>query len=96
MHPDLATRRRLFVQASQSYTHADLAWRQSLARARKLVPSTISRKVAPLGAPGSRMRKLYDDRDKALERLHVARLKLDLARARISSQPHDDTMAPAF
>lgn len=83
MHPDLKTRHRLFVQASQSYTDADFAWRRQ-ARARP--PVSISRKISALGAPGSRLRQLYEDRDKALARLRVAQIKYDVARARLAQQ----------
>ncbi|MGR3635007.1 MAG: hypothetical protein ACU0BK_03680 [Shimia sp.] len=86
MHPDLKTCRRLFVQASQSYTAADFAWRKALSHARALVPGAVSRKVSTIGAPGSRMRRLYEARDKALHRLQVAHLKLDVARTRLADQ----------
>ncbi|TCL07973.1 hypothetical protein BXY66_0004 [Shimia isoporae] len=86
MHPDLKTRHRLFVQASQSYAVADRAWRIGLRNARSLVPIAVSSKVSTLGAPGSRIRKLYEDREKALQRFQVAHVKFDIARARIAQQ----------
>ncbi|MCP4818958.1 MAG: hypothetical protein GY883_07205 [Shimia sp.] len=96
MHPDLKNRHRLFLQASQSYLKADLAWRHSLRRARALMPGEMSRKISSYGAPGSSVRRLYEDRDKALERLQVARLKYAVARARLARRQSFDAIAAPY
>jgi len=83
MHSDLKTHRRVFVFASQTYTLADTAWRKGLREAALLVPDVEGHGYWKIGNPGSRMRRLYDQRDQALQRMTVARLKLQVAKARL-------------
>lgn len=83
MHPDLKARRRMVIHASRAYMVADLSLRRALEDARVLVPDVIDHNVWRIGHPGSRIRRLYDERHRAMERMEVARLKLDLARRRL-------------
>lgn len=83
MHPYLEIRRRMLDKAVRRYALADAAWRQGLEQAALLVPGAIGRGHAMIGNPGSRVRRLYDERDRALQRLAAARLKLHEARGRI-------------
>lgn len=83
MHPDLKTRRRVLVLASQSYARADAAWMAGLNEAAKLIPGVMGHGYWAIGNPGSRIRRLYEQREHALERLAVTRLKLQIAKDRI-------------
>lgn len=84
MHPYLNTRRRVLFRAARSYDTADTAWKAGLREASALVPETIGRSRWMIGNPGSRIRRLYDDREKALQRLAVAHLKLKIAQDRLA------------
>ena len=86
MHPDLKTRRRMVIHASRAYMVADLSLRRALEDARGLVPDVIDHNVWRIGHPGSRIRRLYEERHRAMERMDVARLKLDLARRRLAAR----------
>ncbi len=95
MHADLKSRRRLLVNASQSYLVADGAWRQGLREARAFIPDAINHNVWKIGNLGSRIRKLYEARDRALQRLVAAQLKIQVAKKRIQnrqSQTHHATL----
>jgi len=84
MHPYLKTRRRLFAHAVQTYIRADAAWRQGLRDAAVLVPELRVHGVWMIGNPGSRMRRLYEERNRALDRMASARAKLAVARRRLA------------
>jgi len=86
MHPDLKTPRRVVIFASQTYESADTAWRRGLREASLLVPDVEGHGYWKIGNPGSRMRRLYDQRDQALQRMTAARLKLQVAKARLFEQ----------
>ncbi|WP_197917261.1 hypothetical protein [Thiosulfatihalobacter marinus] len=83
MHPDLKARRRMVMHTSRAYVAADLSLRRALEDARTLVPDVIDHSIWRIGHPGSRIRRLYDERHRALERMQVACLKFDLARRRL-------------
>ncbi|PSL18927.1 hypothetical protein [Shimia abyssi] len=89
MHPALRTRHRFVVHATLAFTKADNALRLAQRETRALMPDITSAKVRLIGHPGSRMRRLYDDRNRALERMQVAYLKLDRARSRLNTQNAD-------
>ena len=84
MHPDLKTRRRMLVHASIRYARSDRALARALDDARQFVPDVTVHSVLRIGQPGSRIRQLYDARHAAMERLQVARLKFEIARARLA------------
>ncbi len=83
MHPYLEIRRRMLDKATRRYAEADTALRQALEQAALLVPGAIGRGYLMIGNPGSRVRRLYDERDRALQRLAAARAKLHEARGRV-------------
>ncbi|SDC62647.1 hypothetical protein [Ruegeria marina] len=83
MHPYLKIRRRMLDKALRRYALADAAWRRGLEQAALLVPGAMGRGHVMIGNPGSRVRRLYDERDRALQRLAAARTKLHEARRRI-------------
>ncbi|MGR3761053.1 hypothetical protein ACUXV3_13105 [Roseobacteraceae bacterium NS-SX3] len=83
MHPDLRKRRAILIRARTIYEQADADWRAGLRAAQELVPGSRSRGYWSIGNPGSRIRALYDERDRALQRLDVALQKLEVARERL-------------
>jgi hypothetical protein len=86
MHAYLKSRRRLLLNASQSYVVADCAWQQGLRDAGEFIPDAVGHNVWKIGNPGSRIRKLYEARDHALQRLVAAQLKIQVAKKRIQDQ----------
>lgn len=96
MHADLKSRRRLLVNASQSYVVADGAWHQGLREAVAFISDAVGHNVWKIGNPGSRIRKLYEARDHALQRLVVAQLKIQVAKKRIQDQQSRPPKASSF
>lgn len=86
MHADLKSRRRLLINASQSYVFADDAWHQGLREATAFITDAVGPNTWKIGNPGSRIRMLYEARDQALQRLVVARLKIQVAKQRIQDR----------
>lgn len=82
VHKTLKLRHRVLVEASTRYQRADQAWRHGLATAEQFIPEAVGRGYWAIGNPGSRVRRLYDERDNALRRLNVAIAKLKAGRAR--------------
>ena len=97
MHPSLQTRHRLVVIAYERYSAADMEWRAGLREASQIVPDVVGRSYWKIGNPGSPMRRLFDQRARALETLAVARLKLRVAKERLevssvdSGRPRPET-----
>ncbi len=84
MHVDLHTRRKLCIAAYAEYQDADRAWEKALTEASELVPDMVGRGYWRLGNRGSQIRQLYERRDRALQKMIVARLKLGEAKKRLS------------
>lgn len=83
MQIELRTRHRVLALASQRYVQADLAWRAALSAAAQIVPEVSGHGYWMIGEPGSRIRRLYDQRQRALERLDAARSKWTVAKHRL-------------
>lgn len=86
MQSDLDLRRRVLVKLYRRYIAADRAWELETRAAMTWLPEVPAVKLALIGNPGSRVRRLYDRREEALERLQVARTKLESARRRQASR----------
>lgn len=86
MQTYLAARRRLLVLSYNRYVVADRVWKQALNTASELVPDVIGRGYWRLGTSRSRLRKLYIERDRALQKMMVARLKLSEAKRRLAQR----------
>lgn len=82
MTPDLETRRRALVVFYRRYLRADHAWRVAQREARSWFPPAQRPAVPPIGDAGSRLRRLYDRRDKALVQLAAAHRELNAGRLR--------------
>lgn len=90
MHADLATRRRVLLIIYQRYTAAELAWNMAQQEMKALFPTTSHHSSSIIGNPGSSVRRLYDQRERAIHQLQVARLKLEVAKQRLAKR-HQDT-----
>lgn len=82
MHPDLRVPRRVLLHSYEVYVLADRDWRAALDEAALYVPDLPRRRVWWIGAPQSRLRRLYEARSHALETMTVARIKLRRAQER--------------
>lgn len=91
MHRELAAYQRLLVIAYRRYLEADRALASRLSDMRAVFPPHSVPYRGTIGAPGSPIRRLYEDRDHALLRLHAAREKFNAARARIHRRPARST-----
>lgn len=79
-------RRKFFIASYSAYLKADRAWTEALNAASDLVPDVVGHGYWRLGAPHSRLRRLYLERDRALHRMMVARSKLNTAKSRRSAR----------
>lgn len=86
MQSDLDLRRRVLVKLYRRYLTADRDWVMETRLAVAWLPEAPPEKLALIGNPGSRVRRLYDRREAALERLHAARAKLENARRRTEAR----------
>lgn len=84
MTPELEIRRRMLLVVYRRYIAADREWRQAQREAVSWFPVASPRRVPPIGDPGSRGRRLRDRRDRAVDQLAVAMLKLNEARRRLA------------
>lgn len=83
MHPDLRAPHRLLARAYTAYVRADHDWRRAAEAAATWFPEPMPPQIPALGDPGSRVRRLYDRRERALIQIHAARAKLEAARLRL-------------
>ena len=83
MHRQLEAHRRVMIIAYRRYITADRALETARSTARSWFPEAPTRGTALIGNPGSRIRHLYERRDRALARLELARQALDEAQDRI-------------
>jgi hypothetical protein len=83
MKAELAKRRRVLIDFYTEYLVADRAWTEALDAASELVPDVVGHGYWRLGEPRSRLRRLYLERDNALRRMMVARMKLKVAKQRL-------------
>jgi hypothetical protein len=86
MQSDLDLRRRVLVKLYRRYTVADRAWVLETRSAAAWLPEAPPEKLALIGNPGSRVRRLYERREAAMEQLHVARAKLAVAQRRLAAR----------
>ena len=82
MRRHLEPQRRVLVIAYQRYLAADRALQSARATALSWLPEAPTRHTPLIGDPGSRVRRLYEQRDRALARLTLARRALEEAQSR--------------
>ena len=80
---ELKTRRRAIAMAYRRYVVADTAWNRSTQKAMSWFPDERQAHVAVIGNPGSNVRRLYQQRERAMLQLETARLKLEVAKFRL-------------
>jgi hypothetical protein len=83
MNARLATRRKLYIACYSRYLDADRAWSDALRAASELVSDVVGHGYWRLGAPRSRLRRLYVERDRALQRMMAAHLELESEKHRL-------------
>jgi hypothetical protein len=83
MQGHLQAHRRLLIVAYRRYLAADRALQIARSAAVSWFPVAPSRNTMPIGDPGSRIRRLYEHRDRALARLTLARQALEEAENRM-------------
>ncbi len=86
MHTDLATPRRVLVVMYQRYLEAERTWNIALSEMRMWFPNESRPNLATIGNPGSSIRRLYVQRERAMFQLEAARLKLEMAKQRLSKR----------
>lgn len=86
MHADLAVRRRVLLVTYQRYMKADRAWDAELREVKTWFPSSSQPGFLIIGNPGSKIRKIYEERQRALMQLEAARLKLETAKQRLTAR----------
>lgn len=83
MHADLEVRRRVLAITYRRYLTADRAWSEALREVRAWFPRGSGPNRAPIGDPGSPVRRLYERRERALLQLQAARQQLESAKRRL-------------
>ncbi|SDJ26483.1 hypothetical protein [Lutimaribacter saemankumensis] len=84
MHNQLNAHRRMLFQAYRRFLAADRAWQTAQSAALTWLPAGVTEKTALIGNPGSRMRQLYQKRNRALARLELTRAEFKKAQLRLS------------
>jgi hypothetical protein len=92
MHTDIATRRRVLLLTYQRYLAADRTWNIALRDLNAWFPLAGKRGLSVLGNPGSPIRRIHDQRDRAMRQLEAARKKLEVAKRRMVER-HQKTHA---
>jgi hypothetical protein len=82
MQSDLELRRRVLVKFYRRYVAADRDWLVGAQAAAMWLRDAPPGKLALIGDPGSPVRRLYERREDARQRLLAAREKLETARRR--------------
>lgn len=82
MMPGVEPRRRALLIMYHRYLIADRAWRLAQQEAQSWFPARERPAVTPIGSPGSRIRRLHDRRERAVDQLTVALLKFREAQRR--------------
>lgn len=85
MDADLATRRRVLLVTYRRYLDADRAWNIALREMKTWFPKARQPCPLTIGNPGSPIRRLYEQRERAMRQLEAARLKLEVARQRLAA-----------
>ena len=86
MHTDIVPRRRLLLLTYQRYMAADRAWNVALREMKTWFPAASQPVRSTIGNPGSPIRRLYKNRERAMLQLETARLKLEVAKQRLAAR----------
>ena len=91
---ELRTRRRAVALAYRRYVEADHAWNRSTQKAMSWFPDARQGHVAIIGHPGSKVRRLYNQRERAMLQLETTRLKLNVAKSRLLKRNRQASIGP--
>lgn len=86
MQVELSTRRRVLLLTYRRYIDADREWAVALREAREWFPEGSRPNRWTIGEPGSRMRRIYDRRERSVLQLQVALEKLKRAERRLEAR----------
>ena len=86
MTPDATTARRALIRAYRAYLEAEEDLERALDDAAALVPELRRHGLRPIGAPGSRIRRLTETRSHSVEVLDVMRDKHRRAVIRLATE----------
>lgn len=92
MHPDLGVQRRVLIRSYRLYLDADRNWTIAVREAKNWFPAGQRPRGAVIGDRHSRIRRLYEARERALHRLLLAREKLENARRRLAGPRERERM----
>lgn len=94
MNAEIATRRRVLLLTYQRYLAADRAWTIALREMNTWYPVANKLGLSTIGNPGSPIRRVHDQRDRALRQLEAARLKLEVAKQRMADRRQKTSLKP--
>jgi len=86
MHRDIETNRRVLLLAYRRFLEVDRAWDMALREVNSWFPSASRVGRSTLGNPGSPIRRLHDQRHRAIAQLEAAYQKLEIAKKRMSAK----------
>lgn len=86
MHTDLEIRRRVLIVMYERYLEADKRWNLALREMRTWFPPEDQPYSSRIGNPGSPIRRIYEQRKRAMRQLKAAQIKLDVARQRLANK----------
>ncbi|KEO50795.1 hypothetical protein [Thioclava pacifica] len=86
MRPELTTRRRALRLAFERYIEADRAWRMAIRGLNDWFPKGAPLHSGMIGNPGSRVRRLFDARSRALLHFEIAQVKMTTAKQRLAER----------
>jgi len=86
MHRDIETNRRVLLLAYRRFLEVDRAWDMALREVNSWFPSAGKVGLSILGNPGSPIRRLHDQRDRAIRQLEAAYQKLEVAKIRLAAR----------
>lgn len=86
MNTDLLTRRRALLVTYRRYLAADRAWALALREMKTWFPAASRPGASAIGNPGSPIRRLFEQRERALLQFETARLKLEVAKQRFAAR----------
>ena len=86
MHNELVKRRLVLLGIYERYPDADRAWITALHDVKTWFPPSSQPGSSTIGSPGSPVRRLYEQRERALLQLEAARCKLETAKQRLAAR----------
>ncbi|KRS16363.1 hypothetical protein [Roseovarius indicus] len=86
MHTELKTRRRVLLVTYRRYLEAERALTVARQEMKAWFPAASRPLDTAIGQPGSRIRGIYDRRERAMLQLATAKAKLEQARRRLAAK----------